>query len=107
MFVVCGVWRVLPLLFAETGSYSAAVPVVSGFTNDAVSNMQCSVNEASTSICMVAGFHEDTASNTFGRLTKDGKYKAYADFRFEFTAKVACVMVLQYISTFSSICAGE
>ena len=38
---------------------------------------------------VVTGFHENLTTNTFGRLMKDGKYKMYADFRFDFTAKVA------------------
>ena len=42
-----------------------------------------------TNVHAIAGFHENVATNTFGRLTKDGKYKMYADFRFDFTAKVA------------------
>ena len=33
--------------------------------------------------------YENVATNTFGRLTKDAKYKMYADFRFDFTARVA------------------
>lgn len=46
---------------------------------------------------MHAAFHEDTSNNTFGRLTKGGKYKVYADFRFEFTAKVAGKGVSGYL----------
>ena len=44
-----------------------------------------------------AAFHEDDTSNTFGRLTKGGKYKAYSDFRFEFTAKVKGINVSGYL----------
>ncbi len=43
------------------------------------------------------GFHEDETANTFGRLTKGGKYMAYSDFRVEFAAKVAGSCVSGYL----------
>ena len=54
-------------------------------------SMATKVNSMHVYTCtnVPAGFHENVATNTFGRLTKDGKYKMYADFRFDFTAKVA------------------
>lgn len=42
-------------------------------------------------------FHEDDTTNTFGRRTKGGKYKAHSDFRFEFTAKVKGMNVSGYL----------
>ena len=45
----------------------------------------------------VAGFHENLATNTVGRLTKD---KMYVDFRFDFTAKVAGRGVSGYLWMF-------
>ena len=64
---------------------------------------------ALTCNCVVAGFHEDAGTNTFGRLTKDGKYKMYADFRFDITAKVAGRGVSGYLLDVfpASYCAND